>query len=127
MLQLPVYVRPELTANPALLVRRFQWSGLRRQLTPLDYPVGQDTIADSWGMWNRECVSYTAWKVYQTYGYMPYWGGVGNANQWPGDAQAAHIPTGSTPRVHSVAISMGGAFGHATYVESVNGNSIIYI
>ncbi len=84
----------------------------------------RDSLLDTWGMLNRECVSYTAWKVYQAYGYMPYWGGVGNANQWPGDAQAAGIPTGSTPKVGSVAISMGGAFGHAMWVEGVSGNTI---
>ena len=84
----------------------------------------QDSLIDSWGMYNRECVSYTAWKVYQTYGYMPYWGGVGNANEWPGDAQRAGIPTGSTPKVHSVAIWNVGAFGHAMWVEAVNGNTI---
>jgi len=84
----------------------------------------QDSMLDSWGMYNRECVSYTAWKVYQTYGYMPYWGGRGNANQWPSDAQAAGIPTGSIPKVHSVAIWNVGAFGHAMWVEGVSGNSI---
>ncbi len=92
-----------------------------------DYPVPQDSELDSWGMLNRECVSYTAWKVYQTFGYMPYWGGVGNAKQWPGDAQSAGIPTGSTPKVHSVAISTGGAFGHAMWVESINGNGTINV
>lgn len=92
-----------------------------------DYPVPQDSLIDSWGMFNRECVSYTAWKVYQTYGYMPYWGGSGNANQWPGDARAAGIPTGSTPRVHSVAISMAGAFGHAMWVESINPDGTINV
>jgi peptidoglycan DL-endopeptidase CwlO len=86
--------------------------------------ASQDSLLDSWGMYNRECVSYTAWKVYQTFGYMPYWGGSGNANQWPGDAQRAGIPTGSTPRVHSVAIWNVGAFGHAMWVEAVNGNTI---
>ena len=75
-------------------------------------------------MLNRECVSYTAWKVYQTYGYMPYWGGVGNANEWPGDAADAGIATGSTPRPNSVAIWMGGGLGHAMWVESVNGDMI---
>lgn len=84
----------------------------------------QDSLLDSWGMLNRECVSYTAWKVYEAYGYMPYWGGVGNANQWPGNAEAAGIPTGSTPRVGSVAISMGGYYGHAMWVEAVDGNTI---
>jgi surface antigen len=86
--------------------------------------AGQDTTLDSWGMYNRECVSYTAWKVYQTFGYMPYWGGSGNANQWPGDAQRAGISIGSTPKVHSVAIWNVGAFGHAMWVEAVSGNTI---
>jgi surface antigen len=89
--------------------------------------AGQDTVIDPWGMYNRECVSYTAWKVKQTYGYMPYWGGVGNANQWPGDARAAGIPTGSTPQANSVAIWNVGAFGHAMWVEAVNGDGSIYV
>lgn len=84
----------------------------------------QDSLVDSWGMYNRECVSYTAWKVYERYGYMPYWGGHGNANEWPQSAINDGIPTGSTPRVHSVAISMKGYYGHAMWVEAVNGNTI---
>ena len=86
----------------------------------------QDSTLDSWGMYNRECVSYTAWKVYQTYGHMPYWGGVGNANQWVRDARSAGIATSTTPRVHSVAISMNGYYGHAMWVEAVSG-SMIYV
>ncbi|MBI3889534.1 hypothetical protein HY312_03090, partial [Candidatus Saccharibacteria bacterium] len=42
-------------------------------------------IPDKWGMFARQCVSYVAWKVEQKNGYMPYWGGRGNANQWPGN------------------------------------------
>ena len=88
--------------------------------------AAQDSLVDPWGMFNRECVSYTAWKVYQNYGYMPYWGGSGNANEWPGNARAAGIPTGSTPRVGSVAIMTTGFYGHAMWVEAVNG-SMIYV
>lgn len=88
----------------------------------------QDSMLDRWGMLNRECVSYTAWKVFQTYGYMPYWGGHGNANQWPGNAAAAGIPTGSTPKVHSVAVGTNpyyfGPLGHTMWVEAVNGDTI---
>jgi surface antigen len=91
-----------------------------------DAPARQDGQLDSWGMYNRECVSYAAWKVYQTYGNMPYWGGVGNANQWVRDAQKAGIATGSTPRAHSVAISMRGYYGHAMWVEKVSG-TMIYV
>ncbi|MCA9330529.1 CHAP domain-containing protein [Candidatus Saccharibacteria bacterium] len=87
----------------------------------------QDSLIDPWGMYNRECVSYTAWKVYQTYGHMPYWGGVGNANQWPGNAARYNIPTGSTPRAKSVAVSMAGYYGHVMWVEEVYGNGYIRV
>jgi surface antigen len=89
--------------------------------------AGQDTTIDPWGMYNRECVSYTAWKVYQTYGYMPYWGGQGNANQWPGDAQRAGIKTSSTPAADTVAIWNVGAFGHAMWVEAVNSDGSLWV
>ena len=87
----------------------------------------QDTVVDPWGMYNRECVSYTAWKVYQKNGYMPYWGGRGNANQWPGNARAAGIGTGSTPRAGSVGVISSGYYGHVVWVESVNGDGTINI
>lgn len=91
---------------------------------------GLDNTIDNWGMYNRECVSYTAWMVYKTYGYMPYWGGSGNAKEWPGNAAAAGIPVGSTPQVGSVAIYMGGGsdpLGHAMWVTSVNGDGTITV
>lgn len=84
----------------------------------------QDSVVDSWGMYNRECVSYTAWKVYQSGRNMPYWGGRGNANQWPGNARAAGIPVDGNPQVGDVAISMSGYYGHAMYVEAVSGGRV---
>lgn len=87
----------------------------------------QDSIVDPWGMYNRECVSYVAWKVYQKNGYMPYWGGHGNANQWPANARAAGIPMGSTPRVGSVGVIYAGPYGHVVWVNSINANGTINI
>lgn len=84
-------------------------------------------VVDPWGMYSRQCVSYTAWKVFQKNGYMPYWGGHGNANQWPGSARAAGIATGSTPRAGSVGVMMAGQYGHVVWVESVNGDGTINI
>ena len=84
-------------------------------------------VVDPWGMYSRQCVSYTAWKVYQKNGYMPYWGGRGNANQWPGNAMAAGIPTNSTPRAGSVGVIMAGQYGHVVWVESVNSDGTINI
>ena len=89
--------------------------------------AAQDSLIDPWGMYNRECVSYTAWKVYEAYGHMPYWGGHGNANQWPASAQADGIPTGSTPKAGAVAISMAGYYGHAMWVEADYGNGTIRV
>ena len=84
-------------------------------------------VVDPWGMYSRQCVSYTAWKVYQKNGYMPYWGGRGNANQWPGNARAAGIGVGTTPRAGSVGVVMAGQYGHVVWVERVNGNGTINI
>lgn len=84
-------------------------------------------VVDPWGMYSRQCVSYTAWKVYQKNGYMPYWGGRGNANQWPGNARAAGIPVSSVPRAGSVGVLMAGTYGHVVWVESVNSNGTINI
>ena len=87
-------------------------------------PQQKDAFADQWGMYICECVSYTAWKVYSTYGYMPYWGGRGNAKQWPANARAAGYTVSNVPRVGAVGISTGGAYGHAVWVEAVAGNRV---
>ncbi len=79
---------------------------------------------DQWGMYICECVSYAAWKVYQQYGYMPYWGGRGNAAQWPYNARAAGYTVSSVPRAKTVGISQSGPYGHAVWVEAVSGNRV---
>lgn len=91
--------------------------------------IGQDATFDSWGMYNRECVSYTAFRVAESGRRMPTWGWAsrGNANQWPAAADDSGIPRDSSPRSGDVAISMRGTFGHAMYVESVNSNGTINI
>lgn len=96
------------------------------------YPGGwanaeQDTIIDDWGLYNRECVSYTAWKVASTGRFVPNFGGAGNANQWPSTAARYGIPSGSNPVAGSVAIWYVGAYGHAMYVEAVNGDGTITV
>lgn len=90
----------------------------------------QDSMIDDWGMYNRECVSYAAFKVHQDFlsgknrHDMPYWGGIGNANQWDDNARAYGITVNSTPSPGSIAISNAGAYGHAMYVQAVSGNRI---
>ena len=58
---------------------------------------------------------------------MPYWGGRGNANQWPSSARADGIPVDGNPREGDVAIWDVGYYGHAMYVERVNGDGTINI
>jgi surface antigen len=86
-----------------------------------------NSYVDNWGMYTRQCVSYAAFKVDQAYGNMPYWGGVGNANQWDDNARGMGIPTGSTPKVGAVGVMNSGTYGHVGWVESVNGNGTITI
>lgn len=88
---------------------------------PLDYNI------DNWGMYNRECVSYTAFKVAASGRHMPYWGGRGNAKQWDDNARATGIPVDSNPRAGDIGISNSGQWGHAFYVEQVSGDGSIYI
>jgi len=81
-----------------------------------------NTFVDTWGMFSRQCVSYAAWRVHNAYGNMPYWGGIGNANQWDNNARRIGIPYGSTPKPGSVAQFDTGRYGHVAWVESVNGD-----
>ena len=95
-----------------------------------DYPFAErcpqqkDAFVDHWGLYVCEDVSYAAWKVEQKYGYMPNWGGNGNANQWPANARAAGYKVTNTPKAGYVGISNAGPWGHAVWVEEVDGDRI---
>ena len=89
--------------------------------------IPMDTVFDSWGMYNRECVSYAAFKVWESGRHMPYWGGRGNANQWDNNAISDGIPMDGNPRVGDVAQTNAGGLGHVMYVEHVYGDGTIYI
>lgn len=84
-----------------------------------------DTIVDDWGMYNRECVSYTAYKVASSGRTMPY--GFGHANMWPDAARANGITVDGQPRVGDVAIIPDGEFGHSMYVEAVHNDGTISV
>lgn len=86
-----------------------------------------NAYVDNWGMYSRQCVSYTAYKVSSTYGNMPYWGGRGNANQWGDNARAAGIPVSSVPKAGTVGVQYSGAYGHVAWVESVNSDGTLTI
>ena len=84
-----------------------------------------DTIVDDWGMYNRECVSYTAHKVASSGRHMPH--GFGDANMWPEAARDNGIAVDTQPRVGDVAILPDGEHGHSMYVEAVHGDGTISV
>jgi peptidoglycan DL-endopeptidase CwlO len=120
-----------LRAQQAAANARLFGMGIRNVADGSGYPYKNapwpNSIADPWGMYMRQCVSYTAWKVAASGRHMPYWGGYGNANQWDDNARRAGIPTDSNPRVGDVAVSNSGYYGHVMYVEAVYGDGTIYV
>lgn len=86
-----------------------------------------NAYVDNWGMYTRQCVSYTAFKVQQAYGNMPYWGGRGNANQWGNNARAAGIRVSVAPAPGTVGVLYDGPYGHVGWVEEVHGDGTITI
>jgi Uncharacterized protein conserved in bacteria len=110
---------------------------------------GINAGADPWNLFYRQCVSYTAWRVHNAYGYMPKFGGFkgyetsfwsayrpnipnngsvsGHALYWLDQAATMGIPYGSTPKVGSVGVmgpTASNWYGHVVWVEAVNGDSI---
>ena len=77
---------------------------------------------DQWGYCTRQCVSYAAWAVAYSGRSAPYFWG--NAKDWVSAARRAGIPVYTSPEPGDVAISTAGTWGHAMYVEQVNGNQI---
>lgn len=70
---------------------------------------------DALGYGCRQCVSYTAWKMYQKTGYAPrYWG---NANMWPNAARNAGFGVGYEARSGALGVISAGAYGHIVYIE----------
>lgn len=71
-----------------------------------------------------ECVSYTAWKVQETYGYTI---NMGNANTWDNNAPLFGFTVDRNPTPGSVGQIDDGEVGHVFWVESVNADGSINI
>lgn len=89
------------------------------------YCGAQDSYADPWQLYNRECVSYAAWRIDQVYGkkVLPFQGN-GMAYQWgQGYARGAWRVDSPQPgdAVVLPAVSGFAPVGHLMVVESVNG------
>jgi surface antigen len=85
--------------------------------------AAQDSLIDSWGMYNRECVSWAAWRRADIGRPIP--GGWGNANQWANAARAAGYTVDNTPQVGAIAQTDAGPYGHVAIVEAIQGSDVI--
>jgi surface antigen len=77
---------------------------------------------DQWGYCTRQCVSFAAWAVEASGRNAPRF--YGNAKQWVNAAYNHGIEVSRIPQVGDVAVSTSGTWGHAMYVERVEGTRI---
>lgn len=93
--------------------------------------IGLDATSDDWALYNRECVSYTAWAAYNRFGKkVSSFMGMGFAYQWPNTALSMGANVDNNPEVGSVAISPISNYtplGHAMMVEQVYGDGWVRV
>lgn len=106
------------------------WSGNQGCSSGYPYCGAQDSYADPWGLYNRECVSYVAWALsVRFHKYVGNFNGAGNAYQWPDSAPAfsGAYRVGSPQPGDAVILPATYPFspiGHAMIVESVSGDNV---
>lgn len=98
----------------------YQNSGFSMQLGPCSFTDSYPDHPDKWGYCTRQCVSYAAWAVERSGRTAPKY--YGSAKNWVYAAPASWIHR--DPQPGDVAITTGGTWGHAMYVEQVDGNRI---
>lgn len=93
-----------------------------------DYPANlraaqQDSLVDPWGYYNRECVSFAAWRALEE-DHVTVWY-AGSAYQWAGYAKRHGYLVDTDPTPGSVAWTNAGRFGHVAMVEKVLGPYLV--
>ncbi len=83
-----------------------------------------DSMVDPWGLYNRECVSWSAWRATQAGKKVGNFSGQGNAYSWPSSTSGwMGAIVNNTPAVNAVAIlplTPGFApWGHSMNVEEI--------
>lgn len=99
----------------------FKDAGFSMQIAPCSFYDGWPDSPDGYGYCTRQCVSYAAWAVGASGRTIPrFWG---NAKDWVRNAPASWIYR--EPQAGDLAITTAGTWGHAMYVEQVDGNRIM--
>ncbi len=98
-----------------------------------DYPAkyknaAQDGVIDEWQFYNREAVSFAAWRLNLRNGvaFGNNYAGTrwGNAKDWGSAALRAGIRVDDTLGVGSIWWSSAGTYGHVAWVAAVNGSYV---
>ena len=94
-----------------------------------DYPskwrnVTPDSLADTWGYYNRECVSFCAWRLSQE--NKKGFAHLGNAVTWKANSG---LTPAKSPKIGDIAwfdasAAGVGAAGHVAYVAEVSGDTV---
>ncbi|HEY5805763.1 MAG TPA: CHAP domain-containing protein [Candidatus Saccharimonadales bacterium] len=95
-------------------------AGFSMQLGPCSHSDSYPDYPDQWGYCTRQCVSYTAWAVERSGRTAPKY--YGSAKNWIYAAPASWVHR--DPQPGDVAITTAGTWGHAMYVEQVDGDRI---
>lgn len=93
-----------------------------------DYPSNlknatPDSVIDPWRLYNRECTSFTAYRLSSVNKFeLP--GAYGNGAQWGGRAQREGYRVDMNPAKGSVAWLNDGGYGHVAWVSNVIGDNV---
>lgn len=102
--------------------------GANLELASTGNPYGkwQDTeYPDGDGYYEIRCTWFAWQKAYDVSGVeLPAWG---DGNSWYASAQAANIPTGTVPRVNSIACFNSGYYGHVSFVTAVHDDNTMTV
>lgn len=112
-----------------------RFEGIAQAFNPADYPYKNAGFSmstapgcvdndgpDRWGYCTRQCVSFAAWAVEASGRRAPMY--YGNAKNWVDAAYRNGVEVSRIPQAGDVAISTSGTWGHAMYVERVEGARI---
>ncbi len=99
---------------------------------PYRYNCPQDNVRYSaYGGAVCQCTSYASYKAYERWGISNTWGGHAynyvNAVGYYVPSTGARTYVDRNPAAGTIAIQLGGAYGHVMWVESVNANGSINV
>ncbi|EHI75315.1 N-acetylmuramoyl-L-alanine amidase sle1 [Streptococcus criceti] len=93
-----------------------------------DYPAYlknavPDSVIDPWRLYNRECTSFTAWRLSSVNGFtIP--GAYGHGGQWGYRARREGYRVDNSPAIGSVGWLEDGSYGHVAWISNVIGDNV---